>query len=43
MAWNAINGYVQHCQRPKLSKMDQTLMSLEDDVVDRAEILAMAT
>ena len=42
MAWNAINGYVQHCQRPKLSKMDQVLMSLEDDAVNRAEVLATA-
>ncbi len=42
VAWNAVNGYVQHCQRPKLSKMDQVLMSLEDSVVNRAEALATA-
>lgn len=42
MALNAINGYVQHCQRPKLSKMDQVLMSLEDKAVDRAETLALS-
>ncbi len=47
MAYNAVQGYVQHVQRAgkggnRMSRMDQTLMALEDIAVDRAEALAIA-
>lgn len=43
MAYNSVNGYVQHVQRAnKLGRMDQVLASLEDANVDKAESLAMA-
>ena len=43
MAFNAVNGYVQHVARAgKLSRMDQTLMSLEDIAVAKAEAIALA-
>lgn len=45
VAFNAVQGYVQHVQRATkggLSHMDQTLMALEDATVSRAEVLAIA-
>jgi hypothetical protein len=45
VAYNAITGYVEHVQRATrggLSRMDQTLMALEDTTVSRAEALAIA-
>ncbi len=47
MAYNSVQGYVQHVQRAgkgggRMSRMDQTLMALEDPAVDRAEALAIA-
>jgi hypothetical protein len=47
MAYNSVQGYVQHVQRAgkggdRMSRMDQTLMALEDVAVDRAEALAIA-
>lgn len=43
MAYNSVNGYVQHVQRAnKLGRMDQVLASLEDAAVDRAEAVALA-
>jgi hypothetical protein len=47
MAYNAVQGYVQHVQRANkkgLSRMDQMLMALEDQngIIARAEALAIA-
>lgn len=42
MCYNAVQGHIQHKSRPKLSKMDQLLMALEDPAVARAEAAAMA-
>lgn len=42
MAYNAVQGYVQHSTRVKQSRMDQLLLALEDPAVARAEELVMA-
>lgn len=42
MAYNAVQGYVQHSTRSKLGSMDRMLMALDDPAVARAEAIALA-
>jgi hypothetical protein len=42
MAYNAVQGYVQHVKRRKISPMDQILTAFDDAEVAKAEALAMA-